>query len=47
MYNAEVLKSIEHDYFYKGHCHDLEKQLRQYHSGIKKSIKPYIPFEIV
>ena len=47
MYYAYVLKSISHDYYYKGHCQDLEKRLIQHNSGMTASIKPYIPFEVV
>jgi putative endonuclease len=47
MYFAYVLKSIEHDYYYKGHCQDLEKRLQQHNSGMTESIRPYIPFLIV
>jgi putative endonuclease len=47
MYFAYVLKSIEHDYYYKGHCQDLEKRLQQHNSGMTESIRPYIPFQIV
>jgi putative endonuclease len=47
MYYAYVLKSINHDYYYKGHCKDLEKRLQQHNAGMTSSIKPYIPFELV
>jgi len=47
MFYAYVLKSENHDYFYKGHCQDLEKRLAQHNSGMTISIRPYIPFEIV
>jgi putative endonuclease len=47
MYFAYVLKSIEHDYFYKGHCRDLEKRILQHNSGMTESIKPYIPFKLI
>jgi putative endonuclease len=47
MYFAYVLKSIEHEYFYKGHCLDLEKRILQHNSGMTVSIRPYIPFKIV
>ena len=47
MFFAYVLKSVEHDYFYKGHCQDLEKRLLQHNSGMTDSIKPYIPFKLV
>ena len=46
MYFAYIPKSIEHDYFYKGHCQDLEKRLTQHNSGMTESIRPYIPFEL-
>ena len=47
MFFAYVLKSIEHGYFYKGHCQDLEKRILQHNSGMTKSIKPYIPFKLI
>ncbi|MBX2907392.1 MAG: GIY-YIG nuclease family protein [Taibaiella sp.] len=47
MYYAYVLKSIEHDYYYKGHCKDLEVRLKQHNSGMTVSIKPYLPFKLV
>ena len=47
MFFAYVLKSIEHEYFYKGHCRDLEIRLAQHNSGMTESIRPFIPFEIV
>ncbi|OPZ15581.1 MAG: GIY-YIG nuclease superfamily protein [Bacteroidetes bacterium ADurb.BinA245] len=47
MYYTYVLKSIDHDYFYKGHCRDLEKRIQQHNSGMTQSLKPYIPFKLV
>jgi putative endonuclease len=47
MYFAYVLKSVEHDFFYKGHCSDLERRLAQHNSGMTVSIKPYIPFKLI
>ena len=47
MYCAYVLKSVEHDYFYKGHCENLELRLKQHNSGMTHSIRPYIPFRVV
>ncbi len=47
MFFAYVLKSIHHNYFYKGHSKDLTARLQQHNSGMTKSIRPYIPFEIV
>jgi len=32
---------------YKGHCGDLRERLKQHNSGFTKSIKAYIPFELV
>ena len=47
MFYAYVIKSINHDYFYKGHCQDLVERLKQHNYGMTKSIKPYIPFKLV
>jgi len=47
MYYAYVLKSVEHDYYYKGHCKDLQIRLSQHNAGYTQSIRPYIPFEII
>ncbi len=47
MFFAYVLKSVHHDYYYKGHCQDLENRLLQHNSGMTTSLKPYIPVEIV
>ena len=47
MYYAYVLKSLNHDYFYKGHCHDLDKRIVQHNSGMTESIRPYIPFKLI
>lgn len=47
MFYAYVLKSVGNDYYYKGHCQNLEKRLEQHNSGMTKSIRPYIPVRIV
>ena len=47
MYYAYVLKSIEHEFYYKGHCHDLDKRLDQHNCGMTESIRPYIPFKVI
>lgn len=47
MFYAYVLKSVEHDYFYKGHCQDIEERLKQHNAGTTPSIKPYAPFVVV
>lgn len=46
MFYAYVLKSMQHDFYYKGHCENLETRLKQHNSGMTISIRPYIPFEI-
>jgi putative endonuclease len=46
MFFAYVLKSINHDFYYKGHCENLEERLKQHNSGLTESIKSYIPFKI-
>jgi putative endonuclease len=38
---------VEHDYYYKGHCHDIEKRIAQHNAGMTESIRPYIPFVLV
>jgi putative endonuclease len=47
MFYAYVLKSIQQDYFYKGHCENLEKRLAEHNAGLTKSIRAFIPFRIV
>ena len=46
MFYAYVIKSTEHDYYYKGHCANLEKRLLQHNAGMTQSIRPYIPFAL-
>ncbi len=47
MFYAYVLKSINHEFFYKGHCENPEERLMQHNSGMTQSIRPYIPFELI
>jgi putative endonuclease len=47
MFYAYVLKSIEHDYYYKGHWENLEERLTEHNSGRTVSIRPFIPFKLV
>ena len=47
MFYAYVLKSIEHDYYYKGHCENPEERLKEHNSGKTLSIRPFIPFKII
>ncbi|HRJ29894.1 MAG TPA: GIY-YIG nuclease family protein [Cyclobacteriaceae bacterium] len=47
MFFAYVIKSLNYQLLYKGHCEDLDKRLIQHNSGITPSIRKYIPFEVV
>jgi putative endonuclease len=47
MFYAYVIKSINHDFYYKGHCENINERLVQHNSGMTDSIRPYIPFTIV
>jgi putative endonuclease len=47
MFYAYVIKSSKFDFYYKGHCEDLDRRLLQHNSGMTVSIKQYTPFEIV
>ena len=46
-YYAYVLISKSSGRFYKGHCEHLESRIREHNAGRTKSIKPYIPWELV
>ena len=47
MFYAYVIKSVNHDFYYKGHCQNLDERLKQHNSGATSSIKSYVPFVIV
>jgi len=47
MFYAYVIKSLKAEYFYKGHCENLEKRLKEHNSGMTVSIRKYIPFIVV
>ena len=47
MFYAYVIKSINYDYYYKGHCENLEVRLAQHNAGMTASIKPYLPFTVI
>ena len=47
MFYAYVLKSDNFDYYYKGHCQNLEQRLKEHNAGMATSLKPYIPLKIV
>ena len=42
-----VIENLDKDFYYKGHCEDLEGRLKQHNSGMTESIRPYIPFMLV
>ena len=47
MFYTYVIKSVNHDFFYKGHCEDPQERLKKHNSGMTESIRPYIPFQLV
>lgn len=47
MYYTYVIKSVSHDFYYKGHCENLELRLKQHNSGMTESNRHYAPFQIV
>lgn len=44
---AYVASSIKKTYFYKGHCEDLDKRMKEHNSGMTRSLRPYIPVRLV
>ena len=47
MFFAYVVRSTRFPFFYKGHCEDLEERLKQHNFGMTKSLRKYIPLELV
>jgi putative endonuclease len=47
MFFVYVIKSLAHDFLYKGHCQDLEKRLAQHNQGLTISTRKYAPFKVV
>lgn len=47
MFYAYVIRSLTFDFYYKGHCQDLDSRLKQHNAGFTQSIKKYIPFALV
>jgi putative endonuclease len=47
MYYAYVIKSVNHNFYYKGHCKNLSLRLKQHNSGMTISIRPFLPFILV
>jgi putative endonuclease len=46
MFYAYVLKRQSFDFYYKGHCHDLDKRLKEHNGGMTTSTRPYLPFTV-
>jgi putative endonuclease len=47
MFYVSLLNSLNHDFYYKGHCQNLEERLAQHNRGMTKSLRPYVPFVVV
>ena len=47
MYYTYVLYSPGHKRLYKGHCKNPYERLKQHNSGRTKSIRAFIPWQIV
>lgn len=47
MFYVYVLRSIKYNRFYTGSTDNLEKRLKEHNSGKTKSIKAFIPWEII
>ncbi|MFM8911573.1 MAG: GIY-YIG nuclease family protein [Flammeovirgaceae bacterium] len=46
MFYAYVIRSLNFQFLYKGHCENLDARLKQHNSGMTESIRKYAPFEI-
>lgn len=47
MFYTYVLRSREFGKHYVGHCEDLVKRIQEHNSGKTRSIKPYIPYDLI
>lgn len=47
MYYVYVLKSVDHNFTYKGMTNDLKKRVAEYNSRRVKSTKRYAPLELI
>lgn len=47
MFYTYVIKSVNRDFLYKGHCENLEDRLKEHNSGMTVSIRPFIPLVLV
>ena len=46
MYYVYFLKSLNSDFRYVGYTSNLENRLTEHNTGLNKSTKPFIPFEL-
>lgn len=47
MFYLYILHSIKNGRYYVGSCQDLEQRFKQHNSGLVKSTKGYLPWELV
>ena len=47
MFYVYVIRSEKDGSYYKGHCSDLPKRIKEHNSGYTKSIKNKIPFKLI
>ena len=47
MFYVYVLKSVSSNHYYTGHTSKLQERLSHHNSGLVKSTKKYLPWEIV
>jgi putative endonuclease len=47
MFYSYVRKSKVTNYYYKCHCENLEKRLKEHNAGMTASIKTSVPFELL
>src|SRR3990170_3876345 len=47
MFYVYVLKSVSSNHYYTGHTSKLQERLSHHSSGLVKSTKKYLPWEIV
>ena len=46
-YYVYVVKSVNKDHVYKGHCEDLTSRILEHNSGVTRSLRPYLPVVLV
>ena len=47
MFFAYIIRSLNHDFTYRGHCENFEARLKQHNAGMTESIRSYIPFTLI